>query len=152
MSTIEARLARLEATAALNQQSVESIGNILGEIVSCLTELKSEVKAANRQRIIASAILANRQDLNLLLSKYGLPSIKPVDFDLRKFYDLEVILKLFQRGLTAVVPKASSYPCNAHPQNDQGIIAFFVDAIHELTGTKPIIKRNGSDCIISYPE
>eukprot|EP00980_Cylindrotheca_fusiformis_P023128 scaffold10174_cov74-Cylindrotheca_fusiformis.AAC.3 len=186
-STIEARLARLEAAVGLTvpvskkaklsnngdekldiisdlienleqkvESNQESIGEKLGEIISCLAELKSEAKseasaaeeiqtaqsvdakAASRQRVIEAAINENLQEL------------KESNFGIQKFYDLDVILKLFQRGLTAVVPKASSYPDN--PRKDEDVIAYYVDTIHELTGTKPIIKRNGSECIISYPE
>eukprot|EP00980_Cylindrotheca_fusiformis_P001919 scaffold437_cov111-Cylindrotheca_fusiformis.AAC.17 len=194
-STIEARLARLEAAVGLTvpvsrkakisnnddekldlisdqienleqkvESNQESIGDKLGEIISCLADLKSEAKseasaakelqtaqpvdakAANKQHILTCAILVNRGDMELTneLQKIG-------DFGTRKFYDLEVILKLFQRGQTAVVPQARSYSRNA-PRDDEKVISFFVDAIHELTGTRPIIERNGSNCIISYPE
>eukprot|EP00980_Cylindrotheca_fusiformis_P012078 scaffold2909_cov78-Cylindrotheca_fusiformis.AAC.9 len=197
-STIEARLARLEAAVGLTvpvrkkrkvsnnddekleeisdlvaklEQKVksnqESIDDKLGEIVSCLAELKSETKseastakeiqtaqpveakAANKQRIIESAILANRQDIDLQFRKYGVMKIG--DFSLRKFYDLEVILQWFQSGQTAVVPQARSYSCNA-PQNDEEVISYFVNAIHGLTGTKPITEQYGLYCKISYPD
>eukprot|EP00980_Cylindrotheca_fusiformis_P001778 scaffold406_cov57-Cylindrotheca_fusiformis.AAC.2 len=206
-STIEARLARLEAAIGLTvppgskkgkvsnnnddeklveeiydqiehlEQKVTSnqelIDDKLGEIISCLAELKSETKseaisitaakeiqtvqptidakAANRQRIIESAILANRQDMDLISKRWPPANGSFFDFRDMKFSALDLILKSFQQGQPAILPKASNYFFNA-PRNDEELNSYFVNAIHKLTGTKPITRRDGWSWSISYPE